>query len=499
VHLQDLPRIAREQWRIVCVGVLAGFVVAILVTLTIDAKYESVVTLMPTGLTESAHIDDVDARFALAEALAPTYAELLRSRPVAEAVVQRLRLDIPAASLQDEVTVTVTPATSLIKVAARAGSAVEAQRIALAVVDEFAHRVAQLNVSAGGSAPVRVDILDAPTVPTAPIWPKPANNLIAGGLLGLLAGSARAVYRGSRDRRFRSPDEFERLSGIPVLATVPRVGHTSAGASPDLSNGAILGETYRRLRTVVLSSPGGPALPASGRPGRSILVTSPVAGDGKTTTACYLAAALAGADHRVVLVDANLRRPRIAAALGLPDTAGLTDVLAGRTGLSSTVQTVPGGRLSVLTAGHVPGEPGEFLASRAMAHLVTELDRDYDFTVVDSPGTALFADAEILSRLVHDVLLVVRYGTTPVPRVDEALHNLARVNVRPLGAVVTAAARRALRYSMSVRPVQPGHGRAAAWAPGMARVRVDVTATDAAPVAPQVLAVAQSPTNGGGS
>lgn len=284
---------------------------------------------------------------------------------------------------------------------------------------------------------MRVSVVGPASRPGTPISPRPLRNLGVGGLLGLLVGVAVALLRDRRDKRVAGADDLPRHPGIPVLATIPRLRRPTGLAGPDLSDGAPVAEAYRSLRTRVLA-------PARRLP-RSLLVTSPAEGDGKTVTACYLAASLALAGHRVALVDANLRRPWVAELMGLPAGAGLVDVLSGRTALASTMRPWGDGHLHVLTAGASLSAPSDLLASPAMADLMDELYRSYDFVVVDSPPVTVSTDAEVLSTLVDDVLLALRHATTTQARTEEAMHDLSLVDAQVLGAVITMAPRRAAR------------------------------------------------------
>jgi succinoglycan biosynthesis transport protein ExoP len=259
-----------------------------------------------------------------------------------------------------------------------------------------------------------------------------------GGLVGIVVGLALSVVRESRDQRLRSADAIQRDSGIAVLAMVPKVRRPTRMAGPDLSDKAPVAEAYRQLRTRVLAPD--PGLP------RSLLVASPVAGDGKTTTACYLAAALARAHRRVALVEGDMRHPRLARVMGLPGRAGLVDVLSKRMDLNSAMQPWDQRHLHVLTAGEPTSQPSELLASQTMVDLMKELHRSYEFVIVDSPPITTFTDAEILSTLVDNVLLVLRYAGTPEARAEEAVHNLSLVNARMLGAVITMVPPRVARH-----------------------------------------------------
>jgi receptor protein-tyrosine kinase len=375
----------------------------------------------------------------LAQDLVNTYAQLIRGRPMAAAVVDRLRLNISPVELQRRLVASTTTDTSLLTLRATSGSRAEARLIAQTVADEFVRRAGSLATPDSGQPSVTVTVVEPASLPGAPIEPRPLLNLGVGALLGFLVGLAIAVLRNKHDKRVRSADDVRQSSGMTVLATVPRTRRPVGPAGPDLSEATPVTEAYRQLRTRVLSVD-------RARP-HSLLVTSPVAGDGKTITACYLAATLARADHQVILVDSDLRTARVGPTLGLPAQPGLVEVLSQQATLEDAVQAWGDGQFDVLAAGGRASEPGELLAGPAMVALVQQLVHSYDFVILDSPPVTAFADAEILSALADQVLMVLRHGATSQTRLAEAAHNLSLVNASLMGAVITRAPRRAARYA----------------------------------------------------
>jgi capsular exopolysaccharide synthesis family protein len=450
VDLLDVFRIMRDRWRVVCGCTLAGIVLALSFTLISQPVYESHLTLLvsgqalPTG--DGATTVQSDVQNEIARDLAKTYAELIRTRPVAEAVVQRLHLSMSPAHLEDRLRADTTPDTSLVNLHATADSAAKARDIAQATAEVFIQRVASTARPDGALAPVRLDVVEPASLPTGKVSPRPLNNLAVGCLLGILVGLALAVFRDNHDERLRDADQLRRTGGLAVLGIVPRI-RRSIMSLPAVGDSAPLAEAYRQVRTRVFAP--GVTLP------RSLLIAGPLAGDGKTTTACYLAAAVARTNRRVVLVDADLRRPRVAQFMGLAGETGLVDVLGGQVDLESAVQPWGPGALHVLAAGEPPAEPSELLASPSMARLLRELRQSYEVVIIDSPAITSFTDAEILSTLVDEVLLALRFGT-PLRRIEEAVHNLSLVSANILGVVVTMASRHAALRVRPMPPQQPG-------------------------------------------
>ena len=213
-----------------------------------------------------------------------------------------------------------------------------------------------------------------------------------------------------------------------VLGTVPN--DPSAQAQPlPASCSPLLREAFNRLR-INLQHVDQDHAP------RSLVVTSAEAGEGRTTIACGLAVAMAQAGSKVLLLDADLRRPRIAEYLGLEAGPGLAAVLRREAELDQAVVRWKACQLDVLPSGNSPSNPGELLASPAMRDLMTELRRHYDAIVIDTPPSLPVADAAILASDADGVLLVVRCGHTDRDLVAAAVKNQRQVNAHVTGTVL---------------------------------------------------------------
>lgn len=260
------------------------------------------------------------------------------------------------------------------------------------------------------------------------VAPRPLFNTALAMLLGLILGVAFAMLQEFLDDRINSPDEARQISAVPALGYVPLVLREEAPLITDLRGGSTL-ESYRVLRSNVQFA-------TVDRPICSLLVTSTIPGEGKSVTACNLAVAMALDGRRVILVDADLRRPTVHAKLGLPQqNAGLTNVLLGRRSLESALQetSIPG--LRVLAAGSLPPNPAELLNSRAMHQLHEELKEHADVVIFDSPPCLATADAQVLSALVDGVVYVVHLGETKKSALRHAFDLLRQAHANVLGVV----------------------------------------------------------------
>jgi capsular exopolysaccharide synthesis family protein len=275
-------------------------------------------------------------------------------------------------------------------------------------------------------------ILDA-TVPNSPSAPKKKLIIAVGLFLGLVLGIGLAFIRERLDDSLRGRGDLEDLLGAPVLAVVPRVTgwkkkddtHLISIEQPKAS----VAEVYRTLRTSVLF--------ASAQRGlKTLMVTSPTAGEGKTTTASNLAVVLSDAGKRVILVSSDLRKPRIHRFFGLSNEKGLSTVLAGEVKPWEAMADPGRGHLRVLTSGPVPAHPAELLQSEAMGELIEELREVADFVILDTAPVLLVADALAIAPLADGVLLVVDAENTHRGAVIQAREQLEQVGAPMIGAVL---------------------------------------------------------------
>jgi polysaccharide biosynthesis transport protein len=290
-----------------------------------------------------------------------------------------------------------------------------------------------------------VDIARTPGSPAEPNIPR---NLGFGFVLGLTSGIGLAFLLEGIDNTVRTPEQAQAISGLPSLGMIPMGSKTagetnSRGLAVAASKEAVeliaqsrpqsqMAESYRALRTSLL-------LTSLGAPPKTILITSALPQEGKTTTSINTATVLAQKGTRVLLVDADLRRPSIHKTLGMGPRVGLSNVLTGGTTLQqATVRSTLLPNLFILPAGTPPPNPAELLASSQMADLLAELREQYDHIVVDTPPTLSVTDAVVLSTRMDAVVLVIRSGQTTKPALRRSRDILAQVNARVAGVLLNA-------------------------------------------------------------
>jgi len=275
------------------------------------------------------------------------------------------------------------------------------------------------------------------TIPTAPVSPQKARNLILGAVLGIFFGAALVLGLESLDTTLKTPDEVEEWLEIPNLAMishieVPVQAGNADGGPPELvvhsGSQPLVSEAYLGLRTSILFS-------TPGQAPKTLLVTSTFPLEGKTLTAANLATAMAKAEPQVLLVDADLRRPTLHQLFQVEKEPGLTNFLVGDTDeLPLTETPVPG--LFLVTCGHIPPNPSELLHSERMREFLARAQERFGRVVIDSPPLLSVTDAAILATLVEGTLLVVKAEAVPRKAAMEAKNDLLEVQAPILGAIL---------------------------------------------------------------
>jgi polysaccharide biosynthesis transport protein len=295
-------------------------------------------------------------------------------------------------------------------------------------------QINELETLRGGPDPT-LRLQNTADLPSSPVAPRPVLSLVASLIVGLLLGVVGAFALELLDPRLRREEQVRRLLRLPVLARVPREsGRDKTPLRPNrLSPGAI--EAYRTLRATMSVSRGGVSGP------RSLLVTGASASEGKTTTAINLAASLALAGHRVILIEADLRRPSIGRALGMEPKHDLMDVILDEAPLEEALEEVEGygPNFSVLLA-RDPGEGGAPFADGLFlptARTLLERAKEHaDFVLVDSPPLTEVIDGLALAEHADELLLVIRLGRSLQKRVIQLGELLAQHGIEPVGIAV---------------------------------------------------------------
>ena len=431
--IREVVAAIRVMWWLPLLGMLAGALAGLGLSLTQTPQYQAQVQLFVTSsVTGEA---DVYTSFLISEARITSYTRLLAGEQLAQAVVDRLDLDTSAGAVSSQISAAADRDTVLIDVTVTDPVPERATEIAEAIGDEFPPLVDELE-DIGSGSPVKVTVTDPPEVPDAPSSPQTSRNVALGFMVGLLLGIALAVVRVRLDRTIKRPDDVAALVGAPMIGMVLRDDGLEKQHLIDRKGANRTAEDYRQLRTNL-------QFLSVDEPPKVIMVSSAIPSEGKTTVVVNLALALADMGRKVTIVEADLRRPKVTRYMGMVGGAGLTNVLAGTAEVGEVLQQYGEGNLWVLAAGPHPPNPGELLASSQMSALVEKLRAENDYVLIDAPPLLPVADASGLAVHVDGVLLSVRYGHTRRDQVEQAAATLDRVGATKLGAILNIVPPRA--------------------------------------------------------
>jgi len=421
----------RRRWLPLLLCVVAGIAGAMVHIKTSDKVYKSTARLfvnIPAAQSTQEALQGVQ----LSSQLIQSYADIVTSRSTADEVRQRLDLNESPERIASQLSATPAPNTLIIAISATDRDPARARSLAQAAAVVLNDAVSRLEHDRTPTSAVEASIIDNATTPTSPVSPRPVRDLVLGLVLGLLVGLGGALVVDALDRSVKIPAEVERLASAPSLAVVPRI-RTKSRLVGDESTPSPAAEAYRALRTSLqFIDPDDPI--------RTLVITSPQAEDGKSTTAANLALAIASSGARVVLVDADLRQAGLSELLGVEGSVGLTSVLSGAVTLDAALQTYRPS-LELLSAGTIPPNPSELLGSQRMTRLIEGLLERCDLVIFDAPPVLPVTDAVVLSTQVDGTALVVRHGRTTRGHVAEAARRLHAVDADLVGFVLNGRPR----------------------------------------------------------
>jgi tyrosine-protein kinase len=289
-----------------------------------------------------------------------------------------------------------------------------------------------------GVAALRLEQIETPAYPTSPVFPRRNLTIAVAGLIGLAFGIALAFLRESLSNKVRTREDLAAATGVPVYAEVPLEGALGRRVSPSplgsFSELHGVTEALRDLRTNLLFPSGKVS---------SVTITSPEGRHGKTTIALGLAVTMARAGARTLLVDADLRRGRLADLLDLARLPGLHEALDGAR-IDGVIRTTSLRELQVMTSGRLVADPGELLAAR-FPDLLRDLEREYDTVVVDTTPLVSVGDARVVASVASATVIVASSGATSQGAIRDAVERLALIAVTPTGAVLNKSRSRQAR------------------------------------------------------
>ncbi len=422
-------RAVRRHWWLVGACVIFGLAGARAVTALSVDQYATTVTFFVT--TPSQGVTDSYQGGLFSQQRVKSYADLLTGDQLARDVARATGVDLTPEQVRARISARAIPDTVLLQVWVTDSDPARATTIADELSRRFVALVAKLETPAGAKVPsVKVEVVSGPVLNPIPVSPDPVRDTVVGLLLGLLLGLAAAVLRDLLDVTVKTADTLREVASAPVLAVVPF--DAAARHSPlvmDTRTPSARAESMRHLRTNL-------QFVDVDNPVKVIVVTSSVPDEGKSTTAVNLAIAFAEAGRSVLLIEADLRRPRVADYLGIEGAVGLSNVLAGQFPIGDVLQQWGSHPLWVLPSGSVPPNPSELLGSRHMAILLMEQRDEYDLIIIDTPPLLPVTDAAVVAARADGAVLVAGSGRTPQQRIRTAVASLRAVDSRLLGCVL---------------------------------------------------------------
>jgi capsular exopolysaccharide synthesis family protein len=430
LEIRDYLRILRRNWILIVAGTLIGLLVGGAASILVKPTYTAETQLF-VAIQGSGSVQELQQGNTFSQARVQSYVKTVESPVVLQPVIDSLGLPVTSDELSSRVTAITDINTVLITIAVSDTSPAQAAAIAQAVADSLIRAVDTLEKPrTGGASPVSLSVIKPAIAPPSPSAPNTQRNLTVGMLLGLALGVGVAALRTTMDNRIRGELDLRRVTDSPLLGGISF--DQDALKKPLLTQAAAQSpraESFRQLRTNLQFSN------VSGR-AKTVLVTSSLPGEGKSTTATNLAIALAQAGQAVCLVDADLRRPMINEYLGLDGSAGLTTALVGAAEVNDLLQPWGEDNFFVLTSGQIPPNPSELLGSDEMKHLVARLEQAFDTVIIDAPPLLPVTDAAVLSQHASGIVVVV--GAQKIKRQDleKSLSALEMVGATLLGVVL---------------------------------------------------------------
>lgn len=430
MDIRDYVRIARGHWIFIAALTLIGLMLGAGASVAIKPTYTSELQLF-VAIQSSGTVQELQQGNTFTQARVQSYVKTVGSPIVLQPAIETLGLNITSDQLASKVRATTDLNTVLINISVSDSSPVQAQAITQAVGNSLIKAVESLEKpKSGGSSPVALSIIKPATAPSAPSAPNTPLYLLFGTIIGLTVGAGGAILRSLLDNRVNGENDLRRVTDAPLLGRIsfdqdavkkPLLNQTSP-QSPRA-------ESFRQLRTnLQFANISGQA--------KTMVITSSLPGEGKSTTATNLAISLSQAGQSVCLIDADLRRPMVSEYLGLERSAGLTTALVGSADVDDLLQQWGGGNLYVLTSGRIPPNPSELLGSVEMSDLIKRLEQVFDAVIIDAPPLLPVTDSAVLAQHVGGIVMVVRSQKLKQHDLEKALSALRLVDANLLGVVL---------------------------------------------------------------
>lgn len=421
----------KKRWYLVVVAAFLGGALGLATSMMATPIFESKATLF-ISINQGSSGTDLNQGTAYAQNQMQSYARLATTSRVLQPVIDDLELDVTPLTLARNIVVTTPGNTAILTIRASSTSPDRAAAIADAVALSLAGVIEELSPERVEGAPsITASLVDGAVVPQYQVSPNKPRETLLSAVVGFLVGVAGVLLYGLLDTRIPSIAVLKATVSLPVLGAITRVkaGREGVGlvvASDPLGHAS---EEFRRVRSALMYAGVSERL-------HRILVTSSSEGEGKSTFSSNFALTLAELQSRVLIIDGDFRKPRLADILGVEGAVGLTSVLLGEVTFEQALIRRHGSGLDILTAGSIPPNPSEMLASRAMRELLDDVAPLYDYVILDSPPVLSVADAMLASPLVDGAILVVDAGKTRRHQLSQAVMSFETAGGRFAGTVL---------------------------------------------------------------
>ncbi|HEX2947235.1 MAG TPA: polysaccharide biosynthesis tyrosine autokinase [Clostridia bacterium] len=450
--LREILRIISIRWWVILLFLIVSTAVTGFITFEVLEPVYVAETSLFVG-KEDDNIASLDlSQLNLNKSLVTDYRQIILSRLVSREVIEEIGLDMPIGTFQQKVTVTPMQDSRLFKISFESTDPKLAMDVANAlarVIIEKAQDIIEVK---------NIKVIDVAEMPAAPIKPNKVQNLTIAAILGILIGSGAVFLIEYTDYTVKDSKDVEKylelitIGEIPMFAGEKRKGKRNKSVKKkkgrtgkENSSGNILSpnlitvidpkapasEAYRSLRTNIGYS-------GVDRQVKLIMVTSPGPAEGKSTTAANIAISMAQAGKKVLLMDGDLRKPRVHKYFSLANDVGLTDIIVNDFPLKFVIKTVNGiQNLEVILSGTLPPNPTEILESKKMADFITRVREEYEMIILDTPPVGQLTDGAIMASISDGVILVVASGESNIDMARRARAALERVNAKIIGTVLT--------------------------------------------------------------
>lgn len=427
----------KKFWALIVAATILGGAIGFAMSASVTPIFQSTATLF-FSLSQGNSASDLNQGSTYTQNQMLSFAQLATSSRVLQPVIDDLDLDTSPRMLARTIEVTIPQSTVILEVQASSSEPEVAAAVANAVADSLTDAVREVApTGAEGSPSIAATLIDSAIVPNVQALPNKPRDAALAAAVGLILGILTALLWTLLDTRVPNETVLTQVVSAPVLGSVARVrgGSSDRGLYVAREPLGHTSEEFRRIRSAL-------SYAGVSEKVQKLLITSVNPGEGKSTFSSNLGLTLAGLRNSVLIIDGDLRRPRVAEYFGVEGAVGLTSVLVGDVTFDQAKISRPGTTLDILPSGSIPPNPAEILTSNAMKSLLEDAAARYDFVILDSPPVLSVADANLLAPLMDGAIIVVDAGKTRRTPLANAAASLESSGGRIIGVVLNKVRRR---------------------------------------------------------